>query len=150
MDGTSVKRVLDAGAFIEGRNLDDGITTPAVEKETKVPEVVEIFSPRPEFVEKIREIALKTGDLDVLSRADLEVLALALQKNGIVVSNDFAVQNVASAAGLEIEDSGKQISRRIQWMWYCPACGLTGRQKGICDRCGTELKRKPRQISENL
>ncbi len=136
------RRVLDSGAFIEGRDLN-GVTAPAVAEETEVPPVVEIIAPAPENIKKVEKAAEATGDLDVLSRADVEVLALALQTGGAVVTNDFAVQNVAKKLGVEVEASGKQIKKEIKWVWYCPACGWKRRRKGVCERCGTETKRRP-------
>ena len=48
------------------------------------------------------------GDRDVLSQADLNVLALALDlhkdgKNPVVVSDDYAIQNVAEGIGLSYQ-----------------------------------------------
>ncbi|MBR9682025.1 MAG: hypothetical protein GOV00_04500 [Candidatus Altiarchaeota archaeon] len=136
------QRVLDAGVFIEGGNLE-GITPPAVAKETEVPPIVEIVAPNDTKLKAVMETAEKTGDLDVLSRADVEVLALALQIDGIVCTNDFAVQNVAKKLKLEVEGVSREISKEIKWCWYCPACGWKRARKGECERCGTETKRRP-------
>ncbi|HDR53241.1 MAG TPA: hypothetical protein ENN60_01010 [archaeon] len=145
------KNVLDAGVFVEGR-VATGVTTPGVAREARLPPEglpgVEIMAPGGRWLEKARATAQKTGDLDVLSPADLEVVALALEIGGIVVTSDFAVQNVARAAGLEVEPLGKSIRKGIEWAWYCPACGRTtprGGRKGECGVCGTEMKRRPRK-----
>ena len=129
--------------FVEGRNIE-GITSPLICEEVDVPLNVRVVKPAGEFVRKVEEKAEETGDLDVLSRADIEIIALALQEKGVLVTNDFAVQNVAEALGIKVEKLGKGIRKRIRWEWYCPACGRRYKRKGICEVCGTELKRRPR------
>jgi UPF0271 protein len=136
-------RVLDAGVFIEGHSFH-GITSESVADETAVPPTVEVLSPKKEFVAKARAAARETGDLDVLSSADIDIIALALQFNGIVVTSDFAVQNTAEHLGLEWEGAGKGITEKIDWIWYCPACNRTAPKKGECVFCGTETKRRPK------
>ena len=129
--------------FVEGRSIE-GITSPLICEEVDVPLNVRIVKPAGKFLRKVEEKARETGDLDVLSRADLEIIALALQKKGVLVTNDFAVQNVAEALGIEVEKLGKGIRKIIRWEWYCPACGRRYERKGICEVCGTELKRRPK------
>ena len=137
------KRILDSGAFIE--NLyTEGITSELITKETQVPPTIEILTPKTEFIEKIKSAARETGDDGVLSKADIEVLALGLQMDGIVVSNDFAVQNVAEHIGLSWEGAGKSMTKKIEWVWYCPGCKKLRQIKGKCDFCGTETKRRPK------
>ena len=137
------KLVLDSGVFIENI-YNHGYTTPEVEDETKVPATVEIKNTKPEFVKKVEEKAKETGDFDVLSVADISVLALALEINGIVVTNDFAVQNVAKALLLEFEGANKAMTHQITWIWYCPACKKIRKDRGSCIYCGTETKRRPK------
>ncbi|MBR9689995.1 MAG: hypothetical protein GOV01_03815 [Candidatus Altiarchaeota archaeon] len=137
-------KVLDSGVFIEDI-LVKGVTTRSVSEETAVPATIEILEPKTEFVEKIREGAKKSGDLDVLSSADIDVLALALEIGGMVVTNDFAIQNVASAMKIPWEGSGKSITHEIKWEWYCPACWKRQSGKGVCDKCGTDTKRRPKK-----
>lgn len=135
--------MLDAGVFVEGRAVE-GITTPAVAEEVRIPPTIEVRKPSEKCVRVVKEKARETGDLDVLSRADIEVLALALEIGGKVATNDFAVQNVAEALGIEFIPVGKRIRRKIEWEWYCPACGRRYGKKGICEFCGTKLKRRPK------
>ena len=136
-------RVLDAGVFIEG-TLIEGVTSRTVAEETDVPPTVRVFQPREESVEAVKAAARRTGDLDVLSRADLDVLALAYELHGVVVTNDFAIQNVASEMGISWEGS-KGISRKIDWEWYCPACWKKYPRRGVCEVCGTPTKRRPKK-----
>ena len=129
--------------FIEGRAVD-GVTVEGVVREARVPPTIKVMRPSEKSISKVKEAAEKSGDLDVLSRTDIEVLALALDLNGTVVTNDFAVQNVASALGLKFEPVGREIRKQVRWEWYCPACGRTYNRKGECEYCGTPLKRRPK------
>ena len=105
-----------------------------------------ILEPSEDSLRKVIEAAEETGDLEVLSEADIELLALALELNATVVTNDFAVQNVAEKLGLEWEGIGKSIRRFIQWEWYCPGCKRVYERKGKCEFCGLELKRRPKSL----
>ena len=138
------QKVLDAGVFIEG-TMVKGVTSRSVAEETDVPATVRTFQPRQESVEAVKAAAKKTGDLDVLSGTDIDVLALAYELKGIVVTNDYAIQNVASKMGLPWEGTGKKISKEIDWEWYCPACWKKYPQRCECEVCGTATKRRPRR-----
>ena len=87
----------------------------------------------------------------MLSKADVEVLALALdlKKSGLspaIVSDDYAIQNVSET--LDIEHSSLAnfgITRRFNWVYYCPACFRRypiEEADQTCRVCGTHLKRK--------
>jgi UPF0271 protein len=93
----------------------------------------------------VREFAEETGDLDVLSETDVAVLALAGDEEAVLVTDDYAVQNVAKGLGVEVRGHAKEgISEEREWIWYCPGCGQhEGDRKGECPVCGTELKRRP-------
>jgi UPF0271 protein len=93
----------------------------------------------------VRDFAEETGDLDVLSETDVAVLALAGDEEAKLVTDDYAMQNVAAGLGVEVEGFAKDgISEEREWIWYCPACGEhEGDRKGECPVCGAELKRRP-------
>ena len=136
-------KVLDAGVFIEGL-LINGVTTTKVAEEVDIPFGTEIMDPKQASIKTVAENARKSGDLSVLSSADLSILALAFEIKGIVVTNDFAVQNVASKLKIGWEGSSKSIKEEISWIWYCPACFARYEVKKVCDTCGTETKRRPK------
>ena len=135
--------VLDSGVFIENI-YNHGYTTPEVELETQVPTTVEVRHTKPKFIEKVKKKSKETGDFDVLSKADISILALALELGGTVVSNDFAVLNVAKSLSLEILGANKTITHQIEWVWYCPACKKIRKNRGNCINCGTKTKRRPK------
>lgn len=88
--------------------------------------------------------AKKTGDFARLSGADMSVLALALQTGSTLVSDDYAVANVAATLGVAVEmSSGKGIREKRRYITYCSACGRAfGPGEKECPLCGNALKRK--------
>lgn len=112
---------------------------------------VKLRRPAEDFLRKIEETSRRIGDSPSLSEVDREVLALALElkESGfspVLVSDDYAVQNVADQLSLEYASlSNFGIRYRFQWILYCPGCHRrfppTSPQK-TCTVCGTPLKRK--------
>jgi UPF0271 protein len=112
---------------------------------------MKIQAPTEDSLNEVVNHAKLLGDRLVLSEADSSVLALAvdLKKSGklpIIVSDDYAVQNVAEGMGIEYQSlSSLGIRQKYEWIYYCPACfkrSLTGDLQ-VCGVCGTKLKRKP-------
>ena len=88
--------------------------------------------------------AKKTGNYAKLSAADISVLALARQMGATLVSDDYAVANVAATVGIKVEmSSGKGIKNVRRYVTYCSACGKAfGPNAGECPLCGNALKRR--------
>ena len=110
-----------------------------------------IEAPSDKSLRKVAEHAKSLGDRSVLSRADSSILALAFDllrdgKNPTIVSDDYAVQNVAEGMGIAYQSlSSLGIKEKYKWIYYCPACFrryLAGDMQ-VCSVCGTKLKRKP-------
>ncbi len=140
--------VLDATAIIKKAEYKDAVTTPEVVDELKDEDSKLYFSvkgirveeARKEYLEKVVEVAKKTGDIHKLSKADLSVLAKALEYNATVVSDDYAVQNVAKALGLNfVGVIHKGISKYFRWIKVCRGCGRKI-NSDICPICGSEAK----------
>jgi UPF0271 protein len=111
-----------------------------------------IKAPRPEFRERIKAKSKTTGDFLVLSNADKQVLALALElradgSNPQIITDDYSLQNVANLLQVKFAPLVTfGIRYRFNWMLYCPACYRKYPQdytRRSCKTCGTELKRKP-------
>ena len=101
---------------------------------------LKIIDPPSKSEKYIKEKAQKTGDLDVLSEIDLKILALGYELRGIIISDDFAIQNVALYIGLEaISCNGNKIKELRKWRYKCSACNLiTNNKEKSCNVCGSE------------
>lgn len=104
-------------------------------------------SPRAQTI--VEDATSKMGESGYLSKADREVLALALDlkldgHETVIVSDDYAIQNVADQ--LQIGHSSLAnfgIAHRFRWIMYCPACFRRYKPpEKTCRVCGTALKRK--------
>jgi UPF0271 protein len=112
-----------------------------------------IRSPTAASLEEVAEKARVLGDRIVLSKADTSVLALALDLRGegktpVIVSDDYAVQNVAEGISIAYQPLATLgIREKFSWIYYCPACYRRYAQTDlqVCQVCGTKLKRKPVQ-----
>ena len=152
-------RILDASAFYAGvpfRSSDDCFTTSLVYDEIKhikknhnalgtllETNRLKIREPDSESTKRAIQASKETGDFPQLSKQDISIIALCIETNGQIISDDFAISNVAKNLGLKIlpimtngiADVGK-------WVHYCPGC-KTNHSRGIeCPACGTPLKRK--------
>lgn len=108
-----------------------------------------VQSPSPRSRETIDTASAQTGEKGVLSRADKDVIALALdlKQSGldpVIVSDDYAVQNLAEHLQLKYGPLANfGIVHKFQWIMYCPACHRRYKQPArTCRVCGTELRRK--------
>jgi UPF0271 protein len=145
--------VADASVFIWGKRPEgELITVPAVEAELKdlrSRSMLHIFearveSPSSRALKKAREAATQTGDIAVLSAADLEVLAKALDYGAVLATDDYALQNVALHLGLRIEPIGQpRIKRELRRVQKCQGCGKSFEGEA-CPDCGTPARKKKR------
>jgi UPF0271 protein len=160
--------VLDTSAFIMGLDplgLDyDSYSVPEVTEELRQQTgpsyrltvssssgKLKIQSPTEASLDAVSENAKQLGDKIALSKADTCVIALALDlKNEgnlpIIVSDDYAIQNVAEGIGIAYQSLATLgIRHKFSWTNYCPACFRRYPAGNIqeCLVCGTKLKRKP-------
>jgi len=104
---------------------------------------LKISDPEAEFVDKIKAASKKTGDFNQLSKQDISAIALCLQMNGEIITDDFAISNVAKNLNLNVSPlmtSG--INDVGSWIHYCPGCRKNFESGSECPLCGTQLKRK--------
>ena len=97
--------------------------------------------------EKVRSAAISTGDASVLSVTDLDILAKALElKNGfgvILVTDDYAIQNVAANLGIEYKTAAKSgIRKKVVWELKCTGCGNAIKSGIECPICGSVVRRR--------
>ena len=147
--------VLDSSVFIYYLRISDTIyTVPEVLHELKsenakiilnilIGEGLRIESPNLEAVKVVMEKSKSTGDYAKLSNTDIQLLAKALELNAILVTDDYAIQNVA--AHLAIKTQGilqKQIRKVLTWKRRCAGCGRFYEKETVCPVCGGEIKIK--------
>ena len=104
---------------------------------------LKIVEPDRRYTEMATSAAKKTGDFGQLSEQDVSVVALALQLGRGIVTDDYAIANVAKNLKIRVlpvmTGGIKDVGR---WIYYCPGC-RSGRKPGSeCSACGTRLKRK--------
>ena len=144
--------VLDTCAFLSQKHPDGKlITIPQIELEIQNKQSLQYFLNIKEIGLEIREKsrknleiiklnAEKTGDLDILSDIDQKILAIAYETKSTIVSDDFAIQNVALYMNIEyISCSGKTIKELRKWKYKCSACNFVSNNKNSeCITCGSK------------
>ena len=162
---SAFKYALDAGAFYTGfvflSSAYGYCTTQAVFDEVKhikrshgaIEALVEsnnlqILNLDTKSIEKVVAAARRTGDHTKLSEADISIIALALQLEIVLVTDDYAVANVATTLKIPIKSvASKGITHTRRWIAYCSACSTAfGPNAKECRLCGNRLRRKYKVI----
>ena len=164
--------VLDTGAilnyevFASKYNLEEYelFTVPKVLEEVKSVQArykLEILTskhslntliPQRRFKDIVKRIALKTGEMQLFTDTDIEVLALALQLKSegydvTLVSDDYHMLNVAEILGLKwntiVQHGIKEV---VYYVLVCPSCSYVCKAEKayiseglICPRCGNSM-----------
>lgn len=158
--------VLDSSVFIEQKSrqfLGKTIVTcyevidemkslkASIEADYLQKQGLEVLEPQDEFFDKVQ--ALRKTTNDKVSKTDMKVVALALQfhqkgKKVVLVSDDYAVQNLAKILKIEI-NSPTQKGAKDAFAWYkkCKSCGSkVPQEENECPVCGSEAKFVPRRM----
>ena len=152
-------RILDASAFYAGvpfRSSEDCYTTSSVYDEIKhikknhdalgtllETNRLRIREPGVESMKLAVKKSKDTGDFPQLSKPDISIIALGIEMNGEIISDDFAISNVAKNLGLKVSPiMTKGIKDVGKWIHHCPGCKTTHSRGKRCPSCGTPLKRK--------
>lgn len=105
---------------------------------------IKVKEPNAEIVKEITKKSQMTGD--TLSLTDIKLIALALELDSAIISEDYGVQNVSSMVDVKyksIRESG--IKKIINWEYYCMGCKkIHSKDKKICQDCGSIIKRRPK------
>jgi UPF0271 protein len=103
-----------------------------------------ICDPEHEFITMVNDAAKKSGDFPNLSDEDISTIALSLQLKAELVTDDFAISNVAKNLSLKVSPvMTNGIKNIVTWKYYCPGCEMSFSKISECPRCGNRLKRKP-------
>ena len=152
-------RILDASAFYAGvpfRTSEDCFTTSLVYDEIKhikknhdalgtllETNRLKIREPDSESTKRAINASKETGDFPQLSKQDMSVIALCIETKGEIITDDFAISNVAKNLELKISPiMTKGIKDVGRWVHYCPGCRTNHSSGTECPACGTPLKRK--------
>ena len=148
-------RVLDASAFVHDYTTEDRTASiPAVAEELTGETSyrfdaaegggMRVHVPDDETVVRVRRAASGTGDDGVLSATDRRLVATALELDAVLVTDDYAVQNVAARLDVETEVIAREgITESRDWRFQCVGCGREfDDDEGRCPVCGSELTRK--------
>ncbi|MEM7821307.1 MAG: PIN domain-containing protein [Candidatus Aenigmatarchaeota archaeon] len=148
--------VLDTSSLIyltDFRNFEEMFTVNSVIEEVKDRMTkmklsaleIKVVEPKKEIIEEIKKIAIETSDLKKLSSTDIEVLALAKEKNCTIISDDRNIQNVAEKIGIGyVSIFSEKIKKLITWGNYCKNCKKYFEKEKECPICGEKLIRFPR------
>ena len=160
-------RVLDTAALLHWpvEKLSGGICAPSQHDElSRLSEAramllegaaVEWQQPLPAWLVRARHVASDSGDLPRLSSVDIDVLALALGLEAILVTDDYRLQNAYRSHGELLPVVNAPSTQQWTWELNCTGC----RQRSVvpptvstskrgpvgeCDRCGspTVVKRR--------
>lgn len=104
--------------------------------------LVRIIAPTEESIRRAMEEASITGDEHRLSKADISVIALALELKGKIITDDYSIQNVAKKMGIEYFPLNERgINEVWRWRYRCTGCGRFFEEyHDSCPVCGMPLK----------
>jgi UPF0271 protein len=147
--------ILDASAFINEYDAGDDIATvPAVGNELDGESCYRfdalegagmyIHVPEEAVVGRIERAASESGDREELSATDIELLAAAFELDAQLVTDDYAMQNVAERLDIYVEFIAREgITEQRDWDFQCQGCGrVFDENKDRCPVCGSGLTRK--------
>jgi endoribonuclease Nob1 len=147
--------ILDSSAFINEYDAGDDIAT--------VPEVgmelegehsyrydalegagMYIHVPEEAVVGRVERAARESGDAGELSETDIKLVAAAFELDATLVTDDYAMQNVADRLDVRVEFIAQEgITEAREWEFQCQGCGRTfDERKDRCPICGSGLARK--------
>lgn len=145
-------RVFDSSALFKSFDLSDSATIPDVFSEVKnrptllrlenaiAAGSLQVLEPGEESVKKVGSAVSKTNDR--LSQVDIRLIALAIELNATLMTDDFGMQNVCLYLGIPFQGVDRAISCLFRRTFFCPSCGKYYSKEGQCTSCGTALVSK--------
>ena len=148
------KLVLDTSALFSMEQLpaeSEAFVTPGVLRELERyndrraslwGELLHVSEASKTSLARVREAASETGDSTRISPTDAEVIALALDLEAELLTDDYSVQNVASHLRMPFRAVGIKAIREVRkWRWRCKGCGkVFDKELPECNICGSGLK----------
>lgn len=137
--------VVDSNVFIHGNSVslpfENMVTVPEVTMELESSEAVNRFEnedvqikePSEKTMEKIRRKSKQISS--DISETDLKLLSLAKEEGGVLVTDDYHMQNLAEKTGIKWQGFMKEgIEKGLEWVRKCDNCGREVETKkcGFC------------------
>tara|TARA_E500000331_G_scaffold25828_1_gene22063 strand:- start:205 stop:690 length:486 start_codon:yes stop_codon:yes gene_type:complete len=152
-------KILDATAFYAGIPFvsnDSFMTTSIVYEEIKHIKAkqgalemlqqtnrLQIRDPSEKNMAIVKDASIKTGDNSTISKQDMSIIALALENDCELITDDFAVTNVAKQLKIQTSPLMTQGIKTVgKWISYCSICGKEFSKEKECPICGNKLNRK--------
>ena len=153
MPGTPARFILDSSFFLSGFQIPEGdlYTIPQVVDEVR-PERKEllfsmakglsVITPSDPSIRTVEEASRGTGDIQRLSKTDIDLIALALEIEGVLLTDDYSMQNTAQVLGVCFKPLGqKGITRVETWYVRCRYCGkYQTKEYPDCPICGGPMR----------
>lgn len=156
-DEIMMKYVMDTSVILSGKDIpltDPMYIPPGVLKEIKkggrwfrklmnMKAVgLKTVTPPGAAVMDVRRRAKNTGDLVRLSDTDIEVIALAVHLDAVILTDDYAIQNMAKNLGVSYKGISQEgITEEYSWTYRCTKCGRWYKEPtDDCRICGGEVK----------
>ncbi len=150
--------IADSAVFIMGYPVESTllITVPSIVNELKSSEAAMRFDlaredgarvemPLPHMIDEVVSMAEHTRDMEELSTTDIDILAKALERkdDAALLTDDYAVQNVAVMLGIDVKPVvQKKIRDILVWEKQCVGCRKRFDEGDVCPICGSELKKR--------
>ncbi|WP_418281091.1 NOB1 family endonuclease [Halorubrum sp. DTA98] len=147
--------ILDTSAFIHQYTTDDDVVSvPEVHEELEGENALRfdamegsgmtIHVPAPEAIDNVERSARGSGDAAELSDTDVRLIAAALELHATLVTDDYAMQNVAERLDIPVEPIARDgITEEREWRFQCVGCSRTfDENRDRCPICGSDLSRK--------
>jgi len=155
--------IIDTSAILSGKPINiigDMVTSSSVSDEFSpggrsyrsfqflVEKGLKVMFPSSESVNKINRKSVEIGEENRLSKADKDILALALDflklnnKEVIILTDDYSIQNIAVVFKIKFESVNQiGITKKFKWSYRCQGCGKKFKEHiNICPICGAEIK----------
>ena len=109
-----------------------------------------IFQPSDITLRTVRLVIKQIGETQ-LSDADVSIIALAKEFNTTLVTDDFAVCNLAKTLSIDLLNIGtKGIRDRRKWVRFCKSCGKGYLPtQSICSLCGNKLRIRYKKLIDS-
>lgn len=101
---------------------------------------LKLLEPSNESLDKVAQAVQKTKDS--LSSTDQKLIALTIDIDAELVTDDLGMQNICLFLGVPFRGVRKEISRLFKRTFFCPACKRYYSKEGTCPTCGTALVKK--------